>query len=94
MSESSDLYFGKLKLVTFFQPTSICILWGGVELGNAFSGRFILARWEYAHIGATKNPEKEEWTYSEEYSPFDSALGSWSHTWSFSVRSIMALPEA
>lgn len=94
MSESSDLYFGKLKLVTFLQPTSICILWGGVELGNAFAGRFILARWEYAHIGATRNPEKEEWTYPEEYSPFDSALGSWSHTWSFSVRSIMALPEA
>lgn len=80
----------------FFQPTSICILWDGVKLGNAKSGecRFILAWWQYAHIGATKNPEKEEWTYSEEYRPFDSALGNWSHTWSFSVRSMMALPEA
>lgn len=65
-SESSDLYFEKLKSVTFFQPTSICISWGGVELGNAFSSRFVLAQWEWAHMGATRNPEKEEWTYSLE----------------------------
>lgn len=27
-------HFGKLKLVTFFQPTSICISWDGVEVGE------------------------------------------------------------
>lgn len=76
-------------------PCTFCgVGWSGVKLGSAFSSRFRLAQWEPTHMGAMRNPEKEEWTYSEEYKPLDSALGSCSHTWSFSVSSKMALPEA
>lgn len=77
----------------FFQPRSRRIL-GGWEGGGCLFKQTYVSAVEHAHIGATRNPEKEECTYSEEYRPLDSALGSCSHTWSFSASSRTALPEA